>query len=1068
MPAVLPLILERHHVTSYRGGRWFGSSWSSTLDQRLWIDEQSVRFTSVDGMVLHYPIPQTEGSVLPVYGPRWPLSWDGTPGGTMTVSQPETGHTLYFRPVHGRLSADLPIIATADRQGNRITVRYEQDSAAPVEIIHDSGYRIGVERDGQRIVALRLISHPDRPTLMRYTYNADGDLVGVVNSSDIPLAFQYDGRRRITGWTDRKGAAYSYTYDDSGRCVRTCGPDGFLDATFEYDVTHNSVHHSVHNSAHGNGHDTERRVTRATDSLGHVTVFEFNGLLQLVRQIDPLGGVTVQTWDRYDHLLSRTDALGRQTRYSYDERGDLTEVVRPDGTAAVAAYNELGLPVAVTDPDGARWTQSYDDCGRLLQVTDPLGATYEYAYDDAGHIARTTDPLGHSRRYTTDPAGLPLTVEDSLGAVTTYTRDPFGRTVTITNPLGETVRFGWTVERLPAWRRLPDGSTERWTFDGDGNPIEHVNPAGETVRFEVNAFDLISARIAPDGARTEFAYDSEMRITQVTSARGQSWFYVYDAAGRMIHERDFNGRSLSHRYDAAGQLVERTNGVGQSVRYVFDRMGRLVERRHDDRTAATFAYDQAGRVVHATGQDVELTATYDGRGRVLAEACNGRETVRGLPSGVSLTQEWDVNSRLSEQTVTAAAGPGRRRAFAYRGDGYPTRIDDPTFGPLDFDLDPLGRIRSVTGTDWTESYAYDNAGKPTQAAAHGSSAEFSFDGTLLRRAGRRRYEYDGQGRVVRRTSRLLSGGSRTWTYLWDADDRLTDVVTPDGRRWHYVYDPLGRRVAKQLLGEDGAVEEQTDFVWDGTRVAEQSRRDTTTTWEWQPGSHRPLAKLSRSETDERFYALVTDLVGTPTELIGEDGHAVRQPRSSVWGAVAGESRETLCPLRFPGQYFDAETGLHYNLFRYYEPDVGRYLSPDPLGLAPAPDHYAYIRNPLSWTDPLGLTPCREAAKAAALRDAGVPPGAEPLEVRLTPSTTPGGKQILDDTYQPVMFHEEVHYSESLDDFIVFQDHHTGHSFGDPNGIGDQPPHVHVRPIDNPRTGQVPGCEEHYYYDPSLG
>jgi RHS repeat-associated protein len=419
-----------------------------------------------------------------------------------------------------------------------------------------------------------------------------------------------------------------------------------------------------------------------------------------------------------------------------------------------------------------------------------------------------------------------------------------------------------------------------------------------------------------------------------------------------------------------------------------------------------------------------------------------------------------------------SAAPHRRRTFTYRSDGYPTRVDDPVSGPLDFDLDPLGRIREVTGNEWTEAYTRDASGTPVRTVVNGSRSDLSFEGTRLRRAGRTSYEYDGQGRVVARRSRLLSGGARTWSYRWDAEDRLTDVVTPDGRRWHYVYDPLGRRVAKQLLAEDGTVAEQTDFAWDGTRLAEQSRHDDathdTTTWDWQPGSHRPLVQLSRTETDERFYALVTDLVGTPTELIRDDGLVLPQPRSAVWGAASGESVPGLCALRFPGQYFDAETGLHYNLFRYYEPAAGRYLSPDPLGLAPAPDHYAYIRNPLTWTDPLGLTPCREAMKAAALRDAGVPEGAEPLEVRWTPSTTPGGKQILDEKYQPVMFYEEVHYSETLDDLIVFQDHHTGHSFGDPNGIGDQPPHVHVRPFDNPRTGQLPGCEEHYYYDPSLG
>jgi RHS repeat-associated protein len=229
---------------------------------------------------------------------------------------------------------------------------------------------------------------------------------------------------------------------------------------------------------------------------------------------------------------------------------------------------------------------------------------------------------------------------------------------------------------------------------------------------------------------------------------------------------------------------------------------------------------------------------------------------------------------------------------------------------------------------------------------------------------------------------------------------------------------------------------------------------------------RKGAELSDAEVDQRFYAIITDLVGTPTHLVGDTGEAAWHANTALWGGSSSD-QDARCPLRFPGQYADAETGWHYNLYRHYDPQISRYTSPDPLGLDPAPNAYSYPRNPHTWTDPLGLLQCREAARRQALSDARVPDGAEPLEVRYTPSTTPGGRQILDENYQPVHFREEVHLNDR-NELIVYQDHHTGHQFGDPNGVGDQPPHVHVRPYDDPRNGQIPGCQEHYYYDPSLG
>jgi RHS repeat-associated protein len=246
-------------------------------------------------------------------------------------------------------------------------------------------------------------------------------------------------------------------------------------------------------------------------------------------------------------------------------------------------------------------------------------------------------------------------------------------------------------------------------------------------------------------------------------------------------------------------------------------------------------------------------------------------------------------------------------------------------------------------------------------------------GTLLRQAGRTHFDYDAQGRLIRTVRRTLSGGQRIWTYRYDAYDRLVEAVNPAGQRWRYRYDPLGRRISKQRLGDGDVPAEEVRFTWDGEVLAEQDHVRagadvvTATTWDHEPGTWTPITQDRRTfyaaapqrVIDRRFHAIITDLVGTPTELVTPDGRVEWRQRAGLWGnAHNSPGADTIdgidCLLRFPGQYHDAETDLDYNYHRYYDPETGRYTSPDPLGLVPAPNHHGYVANPLVWLDPLGL------------------------------------------------------------------------------------------------------------------
>jgi RHS repeat-associated protein len=354
----------------------------------------------------------------------------------------------------------------------------------------------------------------------------------------------------------------------------------------------------------------------------------------------------------------------------------------------------------------------------------------------------------------------------------------------------------------------------------------------------------------------------------------------------------------------------------------------------------------------------------------------GREVSRHFAGMISLNHAYDSQGRLSVQSVTGTDGRTlRHRAYSYRADGYVTGIEDQLEGVRNFDLDRAGRVTAVRAADWTERYAYDSAGNQTQASwptshpGQEATGTRTYTGTRITRAGNVRFEHDALGRVVLRRKTRLSHKPDTWRYEWDAEDHLTAVVTPDGTVWRYSYDPLGRRTRKVRLGADGeTVVERVDFTWDGTTLCEQTTADgalpnpVTLTWDHQ--GQNPISQTERitaadapqQEIDSRFFAIVTDLVGAPRELIDEQGTVAWRTSTTLWGSTTWHTdATTYTPLRFPGQYCDPETGLHFNYFRHYDPETARYLSPDPLGLAPAPNPAAYVHNPHTWADPLGLS-----------------------------------------------------------------------------------------------------------------
>ncbi|WP_051833101.1 putative T7SS-secreted protein [Streptomyces katrae] len=1011
LPGSFPLVFTRTFESSYRAGMWFGPSWSSTIDQRLEIDSEGVVLICEDGSLLAYPHPAPGVPVLPTHGRRrWALDRDR---GTYTLTDPETGHVRHFTE---HPDGELALLTQIDdRNGRWIAFEYDA-SGAPRAVVHHGGQHLKITTADGRVTALHLAAAAQDGTdqeILRYGYT-DGHLTDVTNSCGRPLRFGYDVHGRITSWTDTNGGRFDYVYDERHRCTAQAGGNGHMAARFTWDDTDPETGLRLTSITDGLGNTTRYlvndrvQVVGQIDPTGAVTRSTYDRHHRLLSQTDPLGHLTLSEYDDEGRLTGVVRPDGRRVRAEHNELGLPVRLTHADGTVVRQAYDERGNRTSYTDAIGATTRYAYDEAGHLTSVTDALGATTSVRCNAAGLPMEVTDPLGAVTRYERDAFGRPTTITDPLGAVTrfewtvesllaactepdgarqTWTYDGEGNCRTHTDALGQSTEYEYTDFDLLVARTDSDGSRYEFRHNVNLQLTGVTNPQGLTWEYEYDAAGRTMSETDFDDRSLRYRYDTAGRLTERVNGLGQTTRFERNALGQVLR-KDSEGSVTTYEYDVFDELAVAVNADVTLVR-MRDRYGRLKSETVDGREL-TYDYDALGRLTgRTTPSGAVTTRTYDAAGRPAElSSCGrtlaferdaaGRELVRRLGGTVALAQRFDAGGRLAEQQISGRSRTLQRRAYSYRADGHLAAVEDQLSGTRRFDLDAMGRVTAVHAAGWSETYAYDAAGNQTAAAwptshpGHEATGPRAFEGTRITRAGDVRYEHDVQGRTVLRQKTRLSRKPDTWHYTWDSEDRLTSTVTPDGTVWRYRYDPLGRRASKQRLADDGrSVLEETLFTWDGATLCEQVSRGGAlplpVALTWDHLGLRPVAQTERrigvdtpqDAVDDRFYAMVTDLVGAPTELVDESGDLAWRTRSTLWGTTTWASGSTAyTPLRFPGQYFDPETGLHYNLHRHYDPETARYLSNDPLGLDPAPNPATYVHNPHTWSDPLGLKPCK--------------------------------------------------------------------------------------------------------------
>jgi RHS repeat-associated protein len=298
---------------------------------------------------------------------------------------------------------------------------------------------------------------------------------------------------------------------------------------------------------------------------------------------------------------------------------------------------------------------------------------------------------------------------------------------------------------------------------------------------------------------------------------------------------------------------------------------------------------------------------------------------------------------------------------------------DLTRGGKRFHHDPAGRLLAVLMSDGTqERYAYDPTGNLVHDGGAGVDLDYGPGDRLLRR-GSTEYRWDAGGRLTEKREHTAEG-AKVWQYRWNRRGLLASISRPDGMRVEFSYDPLARRTEKRVIvprepGSSPQTVKKTRFVWDQHALVHEIHEIASAAGDpiveertfvfsdegFVPEAHREVKRGPEGELRSRWYHYLADPIGTPERLIREDGEVAAELRRKTWGETeTAPGAETTTPIRFQGQYEDEETGLCYNRFRYYDPETGRFISADPLGLGGGLNAFARGTRPTLDIDALGL------------------------------------------------------------------------------------------------------------------
>jgi RHS repeat-associated protein len=747
---------------------------------------------------------------------------------------------------------------------------------------------------------------------------------------------------------------------------------------------------------------------KVTNALGQVTEYvryDKNG--RVTRLKDANGTLTDFAYHPRGWLTSRTV---RALASGAPDAADATTEI---------AYDAVGNVIRVTQPDGAYLAYAYDDAHRLIRITDNLADTIDYCpgglgsadcLDAAGNrrIEQVKDPSGTIRRRLRRQYDQLSRLQKTLNAANAPTFDATGgydgngNLTQSADGLGTVTRQQYDgLNRLIATIQDDTGTdpatqdaTTGYAYDARDNLRSVTDPDGLVTNYTYDGLNDLTALQSPDTGSSSYAYDAAGNRTSQTDARGITSTYTYDALNRLTAiGYPTTSLNVSFAYDQAdsvtgctgsfpaGRLTRMTDGTG-STTYCYDRRGNVTKKTQVTGTTTLVTqstYTPADRLASITYPSGAIVSYgRDAIGRVTSVSWRANATATPITlvgnatyypfgplntltfgNGRTLSKTYDQDYAIDAIASSAAGGLTLDLGVDVMGNiARASATLNPAAPDRTYQYDPLYRLTAAkAGSTPLEAYTYSKTGDRQSAGLNGGTpVAYAYAAGTHRLAS-----VGGVARTYDANGNTQSGTDAGGTFTYDDRNRLSGYART-GTTAQYQLNGRGERVGKAVTSGSGplSILTVTRYAYDeGGQLLGDYGAPGNAQVEYVYLDTLPIAVVRAGNP----AYLETDHLGTPRQVVDRTTNAVLW-RWDFLASAFGTQAPTTSPsggsayslnLRFPGQYFDAETGLHYNYFRDYEPVTGRYVEPDPIGLRGGPNPFLYAgANSLKFIDPFGL------------------------------------------------------------------------------------------------------------------
>ena len=850
---------------------------------------------------------------------------------------------------------------------------------------------------------LTKVTHPDK-SFRSYSYNTKYSVITeAINELGVKTKYDYYANGNLKQVTEALGLPEqritTYLYDEFGNRteVKRLGDTVTEEAktTYIYDSLTTkvgnrltktvSVSATENHTTNYDSYNTQGNLLEWRDGRGKIWKQSFNKMGQRTSITDPLTHTTQFAYDKSGKLNLLTNALNKTHTPVYDVNGRLDKIIDPYLSEKRLAYNNLGQLITIFDEENHKQDMVYDAIGRVSNQIDgadnntsleygidktrnvtlnQLAATnyptfrQEYGYDNRGRVEKTFDVLSTSLKHETsriyDVAGNLKTTTDAELKLTKYDYDNLNRLVTIT---------------------YPDLKTSKYTYDNRDSLLTVTNEKQVVIRsYTYDHKNRLKTETWPTTKFTLSSYDENNNLVQMIDNKGQVTKNRYDDANRLDLKTYFINisataavKTVSFSYNNANTLTGYDDGTTSAV-YVIDDLQR--------KTDETVNFGTFSKLIKTTYYKNSLKKTFTDAENIINSYLydvGNRLSQISIPNEGSViynSYQWNSPEKITYPgglTRTISYDPIMRTKHINNSDSASNSLMD-----YDYGYDKAGNIKTKTtehgnyvyGYDdryrletvvnpvvpsvsslVDEAYSYDDAGNRLTDAS--TTGNWNYNSTnQLTSYSDITIDYDDNGSTIKKTK---AGVITTFDY--NTENRLEVVKDNVGSTVAtYYYDPFGRRLYKDVAGT------RTYFMYaaEGLIAELDSAGAVTQSYGYTPQSTYGTSPLyTKTSVGYAYYQL--DHLGTPQQLVNKTGAVVWKAKALAFGDTTVEVNTVINNLRFPGQYYDAETGTHYNYFRDYEPGTGRYVQSDPIGLGGGQNSYAYVTSqPVNQIDVYGL------------------------------------------------------------------------------------------------------------------